>query len=76
MDRFEAKLEAAMAEYGKWGTGFDSRRTEGARGWVGREDHPGEWTEVQAYRGSHEADAALHGHAMRAALKAALEAEG
>ncbi|MBB5762183.1 hypothetical protein HNR01_001803 [Methylorubrum rhodesianum] len=73
---FEAKLAAAMTEYGKWGTGFDSRRPEGACAWVGREDHPGQWTEVQAYPGSFTADNALHEHAMRAALKAALAVEG
>ncbi|PXW51312.1 hypothetical protein [Methylobacterium sp. B4] len=74
MDSFELKVAAALAEYGKWGTGFDSRRPEGERAWVGREDSPGIWTEAQAYPGSFTAQNALHEHAMRAALKVALEA--
>lgn len=74
MSEIETKVAAAMAEYGKWGTGMDSRRPRETMAWVGREDAPDQWREVAAYRNTSEAEKARHFHAMRAAVEAALAA--
>jgi hypothetical protein len=75
MSDIETKVAAALAEYRKWGTGMDSRRPRETMAWVGREDAPGQWREVAAYRHTSEAEKALHVHAMRAAVEAAVAAE-
>jgi hypothetical protein len=69
------KVAAALAEYAKWGTGFDSRRPREAMAWAGREDHPGQWREVSAHAHTDAAEKARHLHAMRAAVEAALATE-
>lgn len=69
-----AALEAAKAEYARWGTGCDTRRPKGYTSWVGRQNDDGSWHEVGACGSEAEAERECRDRALAAALLAAAPA--
>jgi len=64
-------VEAAAAEYDRWGTGYNSRRVPGRTSWVGRKNDDGSWHEVSAHGSENEAASECHARALAAAIMAA-----